>query len=118
MRTQTRLATTALTGALLAAAGAAHAQLVDPRTAAGAAGTIIDRPVPDIDTPAKIDPSRDPAVNPPSGAPVPTLPQAAKASDDDLQPTVDTERPTSVPVFRPAPEKKAPTKPTRDGLRR
>ena len=102
-------------------AGPALAQLVDPRTAAGAAGQITDRTAPDIDTPAEIDPSRDPALHPPASAPIPTLPQAAKsAGRDDVQapPAVDSESTTSAPVFRPQPERPAPPKGTKDGLRR
>ncbi len=43
-------------------AGAASAQFVDPRTAAGAAGEISGQVAPGVETPSQIDRSRDPAL--------------------------------------------------------
>jgi len=64
--------------------GAGSAQVVDPRTAAEAAGELLGRPAPDIDTPAKIDPSRDPMVERPRSprprrAPAPRREEGAEA---------------------------------------
>lgn len=55
--------------ALTLSAGAASAQLVDPRTAAGAAGEITGQVTPDIETPAEIDRERDPTAGPRPPAP-------------------------------------------------
>lgn len=64
--------------------GAGSAQVVDPRTAAGAAGALMGRVAPDIDTPAEVDPSRDPAVERPRSprvrrAPPPRRGEAAES---------------------------------------
>jgi hypothetical protein len=89
-----------LAGAALAlSAGAASAQFADPRTAAGAAGQISGKPAPDIDTPAKIDPSRDPAVNPP-GRPLPqvALPPDRKPAETTTSAPAEDDPRASKPI--------------------
>lgn len=97
--------------ALTLSAGAAYAQFADPRTAAGAAGEIVGKPTPDIDTPAKIDPSRDPALNPPA-RPLPqaTLPTEETTTAAPAPPPLEAE-PRATPPIRSERAKPAPVLP-------
>jgi hypothetical protein len=83
--------------------GAAAAQLVDPRTAAGAAGMIMGQPTPEA-APVAIDPSRDPTGKgvgrptadtglrgQPQAARPPAEPETVTTAEEEAAPVIDGE---------------------------